>query len=101
MFENVVHLVMAYFAMAPCGQCNTPFSFNPHLVPSLNNVPFCESCVNRANPIRVKNGLKPIKIVSGAYKPQYEETDTDHYFGGDNESFALDPNYYDQNEEEE
>ena len=58
---------MAYFAMAPCGQCDRVFSFNPHLVPSLNNIPFCRTCVEAANKKRPALGLPLIPIIDGAY----------------------------------
>lgn len=73
---------MAYFATARCGQCTQPFTFNPHLVPSLNGVPFCKTCVERANPKRIANGLKPIPI-SGAYDVVSEPTDTETELGPD------------------
>lgn len=66
---------MAYFATGNCGQCGKLFTFNPHLVPSLNNVPFCKTCIDRANPVRIAKGLQPITILPGAYDVVAEETD--------------------------
>jgi hypothetical protein len=43
------------------------FAFNPVRVPSLNNVAFCQTCVDAANPLRVKNGLPPIVYSADAY----------------------------------
>lgn len=57
------------FVLGCCGQCGQPFSFHPRFVPSLNNVPFCKSCVDRANPMRMANGLPPIKYDERAYEP--------------------------------
>ena len=58
-------------AMAPCVGCNALFGFNPDLVPSLivNGVrePVCRGCVDRVNPIRIRNGLEPIRPMPGAY----------------------------------
>lgn len=68
---------MAYFAMAACGQCNQPFSFNPNLVPSLNNIPFCRTCIEAANKKRPGLGLAVIQILPGAYDIVAEETDTE------------------------
>lgn len=72
---------MAYFAMSPCVQCGTVFSFNPHKVPSVivNGVrePICRHCVEVANPKRIAGALAPIIILPGAYEPEAEETDSD------------------------
>lgn len=68
---------MSYFATGECGRCHNLFTFNPDLVPSLNNVPFCRNCVEQANPIRKANGLAEIVILPGAYDIATEETDTD------------------------
>ena len=63
--------------MSPCYSCKKLFSYNPMLVPSLtvNGVkqPFCQECVNKANPLRVANGLEPIVPLPGAYEPCPEE----------------------------
>lgn len=67
----------AYFAMGPCLACGRVFSFNPDLVPSSSAVtgkrePICAACVERINPLRVKNGLAPIVPLPGAYEPASE-----------------------------
>ena len=56
-----------YFLVANCGSCKRRFTCNPHLVPSLNNIPFCKDCIDRANPQRIKNGLQPITYHPDAY----------------------------------
>jgi len=68
--------------MSACYGCGRVFSYNPHLVPSITppagrpgagtRQPICETCVTRANPIRVANGLAPIQILDGAYEPMDE-----------------------------
>lgn len=56
----------------PCYQCHTPFSYSPTYVPSLTvageRVPFCRSCIEAANPIRVAKGLAPIVPHPMAYE---------------------------------
>lgn len=65
---------MGYVYMtSPCGACGRLFSYNPHYVPSKNDVPFCESCITVANPMRLKNGLSPIVPHPQAYEPLREE----------------------------
>jgi hypothetical protein len=59
-------------ALANCGQCGALFGFNPNKVPSVNNIPFCKTCVDAANPMRVRNGLKPIEYAIDAYGPIHE-----------------------------
>ncbi len=63
-------------AIAPCFGCKLPFSFNPHLVPSIvvngERQPVCEDCVRNANPRRISNGLEPIVILAGAYEAMEE-----------------------------
>ena len=65
-----------YFATAACVNCGHLFTFNPDLVPSVrvNGVrePICKACVDYANPVRVKNGLEPIRVLPGAYEPAQE-----------------------------
>ena len=60
-------------ATSNCYCCKRIFNFNPMLVPSLTvdgvKEPFCQSCVERANPTRVANGLSPIVPLPGAYEP--------------------------------
>jgi hypothetical protein len=59
--------------LGPCYGCGTVFSFNPNVVPSIRvdgtRHPICQSCVNRANPERIKRGLEPITVLPGAYEP--------------------------------
>jgi hypothetical protein len=67
-----------YLAMGPCIGCGRVFSFNPDKVPSSSAVtgkrePLCQACVDRLNPIRIKNGLQPIVPLPGAYEPQAED----------------------------
>jgi hypothetical protein len=61
-------------AHGECYGCKRFFSFNPDLVPSIringNREPVCQSCVDAANPQRLKNGLPPIEVLPGAYDAQ-------------------------------
>ena len=59
-------------AVSECGACHRIFCYNPHLVPSLDNVPFCKTCVDGAAPARAQNGLPPIKYAKEAYEPMNE-----------------------------
>jgi hypothetical protein len=58
-------------AMGTCFACHKPFAFNPVRVPSLriNGVrePICQECVDKANPLRIANGLPPIVPAPDAY----------------------------------
>jgi hypothetical protein len=60
-------------AMSPCFGCGRIFAYNPTHVPSIpiNGVrqPICLDCVHRANPARIKNGLRPIIPHRDAYEP--------------------------------
>lgn len=61
-----------------CICCGKTFSFNPVRVPSIRdskNVrqPVCKTCVDRANPERVKKGLPEIKYSEDAYSSCSEE----------------------------
>jgi hypothetical protein len=65
-------------AIGPCIGCGQTFSFNPELVPSSSAVtgkrePICRDCVDRLNPIRIRNGFQPIVPLPGAYEPQAED----------------------------
>ena len=40
------------FVLDYCGRCNKMFQFNPRLVPSIKNVPYCKNCVDGENVIR-------------------------------------------------
>jgi len=59
------------FATSACYGCKTLFCYHPNLVPSVRvdgvREPICLSCVERANPQRIKNGLDPIHVLPGAY----------------------------------
>lgn len=59
--------------MEKCGSCGKYFSFNPYYVPSLNNVPFCQECINEANPKRVEKGLPEIEVHPQAYESFFTE----------------------------
>ena len=62
--------VMCHSACIGCGQV---FGYNPHAVPSMLvkgvREPICRTCVDVANPIRIKNGLAPIVVLPNAYEP--------------------------------
>jgi len=67
----------AYVLWATCYTCKGIFWCNPHRVPSINingeREPICRTCVERANPRRVANGLDPIQVLPGAYEPVDED----------------------------
>jgi hypothetical protein len=73
-------------AMGECFGCRRLFSFNPELVPSITppgrteREPICQACVDRANPMRAKNGLPPIEVRRGAYEPAPEHPDDEEAF---------------------
>jgi hypothetical protein len=61
--------VLAYGA---CIGCKRVFGFNPKRVPSCSGLtgkrePICQQCVERVNPIRIANGLEPIRPAPDAY----------------------------------
>lgn len=65
-------------AMGPCIGCGAVFSYNPLRVPSSSAVtgerePICRACVDRLNPMRVKNGLEPIVPAPDAYEACSED----------------------------
>ena len=65
------------FMVEHCYACHQPFTCNPDLVPSIRNEQgvrqgICQSCVELANPERVKRGLPPIEVLPGAYEPAEE-----------------------------
>ena len=65
-------------AMGPCIGCDRVFSYNPALVPSCSAVtgrrePICQTCVDRVNPMRIKNGLQPIVPHPEAYGACHED----------------------------
>jgi hypothetical protein len=59
-------------AMGHCFGCGRVFGFNPKRVPSITikgtREPICAYCVERANPLRIKNGLPPIIPAPDAYE---------------------------------
>jgi hypothetical protein len=59
------------FAIGTCCGCRGKFSFNPMKVPSIridgSREPICRTCVERANPQRIANGLEPIMFAADAY----------------------------------
>ena len=63
-------------ATSECFACHRIFSYNPERVPSIispktgTKEPICLACVERANPIRIKNGLEPIRPLPGAYEAE-------------------------------
>lgn len=63
-------------ATQACFGCKRPFMFNPHRVPSIRiegiRQPVCRECVERVNPLRVKNGFEPIIPHPDAYEPMDE-----------------------------
>ena len=65
------------FVTSECYCCHNLMAYNPHKVPSIriNGIrePVCRSCIERVNPMRVKNGLAPIEILPGAYESIPEE----------------------------
>lgn len=58
-------------AMSPCIGCRRTFSYNPVRVPSVTHEgtrrPICADCVERVNPMRIKNGLPLIVPHPDAY----------------------------------
>ena len=74
---------MAFMVVtSACFGCGRIMTYNPDRVPSIRvnryrkpdpngtREPVCRTCVERANPERIKNGLEPIVIHPGAYEPQ-------------------------------
>jgi len=61
------------FAFSACAGCHQPFSYNPIKVPSIriNGIrePICKTCIDRVNPGRIRDGLKPIRYSADAYEP--------------------------------
>ena len=61
------------FITSACYGCKRIFSYHPNRVPSIRDPrtgarePICRACVERANPVRIANGLEPIKPLPGAY----------------------------------
>jgi len=66
------------FMMGYCFACDKMFTFNPLRVPSIKDSrgvkqPVCRECIDRANPMRLKNGLEPIVPADDAYDAVKEE----------------------------
>lgn len=61
-------------ASSHCIGCRMIFSYNPNRVPSIlvngEREPVCRSCVEAANPERIKKGLEPFTIRADAYEPE-------------------------------
>lgn len=66
------------FIHSTCFGCGQPFAYHPNRVPSVRingqREPICAACVERANPLRIKNGLDPIVPLPGAYEPADEHS---------------------------
>ena len=66
--------------ISACYTCGRTFMCSPTRVPSIpanltktgTKEPVCRTCVERANPERIKNGLEPISILEGAYEGDEE-----------------------------
>lgn len=64
---------------APCWGCRQVFGFNAHRVPSIvppggtDKQPICQQCMDRANAKRAEMGLRPHRILPGAYEPMPAE----------------------------
>jgi len=64
---------MSYvFVTSQCFGCQRIFSYNPLRVPSYRDIngerqPICFDCVERVNPMRRRNGLRPIVPAPDAY----------------------------------
>lgn len=69
------------FLTASCFACGKLVTCNPTCVPSYDNTPLCESCVERINVKRKELGLREWEIPEGAYRacPE-EELDGDGMF---------------------
>ena len=63
-------------AFSACVSCRRPFFYHPLRVPSITiqgtKEPICRDCVERVNPVRIRNGLAPIVLLPGAYDPMDE-----------------------------
>lgn len=63
-------------AMVECAACNSLFSCNPDLVPSIRllgegpKLPICRSCIESANEKRLAAGRDLLVILPGAYEAQ-------------------------------
>jgi hypothetical protein len=52
-----------------CGCCGRIFMFNPTYVPSKNNIPYCQDCIEQANVVRKERNLPALMIHPEAYEP--------------------------------
>jgi len=61
------------FCTSSCANCGRLFSYNPMRVPSVRvkgaREPVCETCIRRANQLRIANGLDPFVVLPDAYQP--------------------------------
>ncbi len=59
------------FVMGNC-ICGAMMTYNPNTVPSVRidgvRQAICRVCIERANPLRIANGLAPVVIASDAYE---------------------------------
>jgi hypothetical protein len=62
-----------YSLLADCFACGKPFMCNPNKVPSHNNQPICEDCINIVNAKKREMGLPEWPVPKGAYEPVSEE----------------------------
>jgi len=60
---------MPVFAAGPCVVCDKFCTFNPDNVPSFNNRPICQDCIELINAERVKLGEAPIIVYPDSYEP--------------------------------
>jgi len=59
---------MPYMSViAPCFLCGVVFASNPSKVPSVDNQPICESCMERVQEARKRQGMRPFPVPPGAY----------------------------------
>ena len=62
---------MGYMVLwAECLVCKGMFGSNPALVPSYNDEPIFQMCLDIVNEKRVENNLQPFIAREGAYEPQ-------------------------------
>ena len=70
-----------YYVISPCYSCGAPFSYNPHLVPSIpidesghvsptgDRKPICRTCITFVNERRKLAGLPLWTVNDAAYEP--------------------------------
>lgn len=62
---------MGYMSLiAPCLACGRIFSSNANYVPSLDNQPVCQGCMEVINAKRAAMDLEPFVIHPEAYEPE-------------------------------